>query len=81
MIIFAYLSIPLQSTMYGATNQCDPSNVQRLFSMVDRDGSGHITANELKSALANGQGDTFSTAACELLIGMLYEKHLYFLYN
>ncbi|KAL0116036.1 hypothetical protein PUN28_011116 [Cardiocondyla obscurior] len=60
------------NTMYGAT---DPGSgvspdVQRWFSTVDRDGSGRITATELQSALANGQGGTFSDTACKLMIGM-----------
>ncbi|XP_028522668.2 peflin isoform X2 [Apis cerana] len=58
--------------MYGSTNpetQISPE-VQQWFSTVDRDGSGRITAIELKSALANGQGGTFSDTACRLMIGM-----------
>ncbi|XP_076627103.1 penta-EF-hand domain containing protein peflin isoform X1 [Colletes latitarsis] len=60
------------ATMYGATNpqsQVNPE-VQQWFAAVDRDGSGRITAVELKSALANGQGGTFSDTACNLMIGM-----------
>ncbi|EZA47633.1 hypothetical protein DMN91_012434 [Ooceraea biroi] len=58
--------------MYGSTNPgsgIDP-NVQQWFSTVDRDGSGRISATELQSALANGQGGTFSDTACKLMIGM-----------
>ncbi|XP_015604260.1 peflin isoform X3 [Cephus cinctus] len=44
--------------------------VQQWFAAVDRDGSGRISAVELKSALANGQGGTFSDTACKLMIGM-----------
>lgn len=58
--------------MYGSTNpetQISPE-VQQWFSTVDRDGSGRITAIELKSALANGQGGTFSDIACRLMIGI-----------
>ncbi|EFN86989.1 peflin isoform X2 [Harpegnathos saltator] len=58
--------------MYGSTaveSQVNP-DVQRWFSTVDRDGSGRITATELQSVLANGQGGTFSDTACKLMIGM-----------
>lgn len=60
------------NTMYGSTDSqsgINP-NVQQWFSMVDKDGSGQITAKELQSALANGQGGTFSDIACKLMIGM-----------
>ncbi|XP_076232823.1 penta-EF-hand domain containing protein peflin isoform X1 [Calliopsis andreniformis] len=60
------------ASMYGAPDsqpQINPE-VQQWFSAVDRDGSGRITAVELKSALANGQGGTFSDTACKLMIGM-----------
>ena len=58
--------------MYGSTenqSQINPE-VQQWFASVDRDGSGKISAIELKSALANGQGGTFSDTACKLMIGM-----------
>lgn len=58
--------------MFGSsdpTMQVNPE-VQQWFAAVDRDGSGKITATELKSALANGQGGTFSDTACKLMIGM-----------
>ncbi|XP_034937581.1 peflin [Chelonus insularis] len=57
--------------MYGATEnlQVQPE-VQQWFAAVDRDGSGKISATELKAALANGQGGTFSDRACNLMIGM-----------
>lgn len=60
-----------KSEMYGSTNLESGINpeVQRWFSTVDRDGSGRITATELQSALANGQGGTFSDTACKLMIG------------
>ncbi|XP_078045470.1 penta-EF-hand domain containing protein peflin [Augochlora pura] len=60
------------SAMYGATDpetQVSPQ-VQQWFAAVDRDNSGRITASELKCALANGQGGTFSDTACRLMIGM-----------
>lgn len=60
------------NTMYGASGpdtQVNPE-VQQWFAAVDRDGSGRISAIELKSALANGQGGTFSDTACRLMIGM-----------
>ncbi|XP_029033033.1 peflin isoform X1 [Osmia bicornis bicornis] len=59
-------------SMYGTTDsqsQVSPE-VQQWFAAVDRDGSGRITALELKAALANGQGGTFSDNACKLMIGM-----------
>lgn len=57
--------------MYGSTDPGSGINpdVQQWFSMVDKDGSGQITATELKSVLANGQGGTFSDIACKLMIG------------
>ncbi|XP_066597654.1 peflin isoform X2 [Prorops nasuta] len=57
--------------MFGAStnNQISPE-VQQWFSVVDKDRSGKITAAELKVALANGQGGTFSDTACNLMIGM-----------
>ncbi len=42
---------------------------QRLFGMVDRDRSGKISADELKTALVNGKGENFSDVACKLMIG------------
>jgi len=59
-------------TMYGSSGdqpQISPE-VQQWFASVDRDGSGKISASELKAALANGQGGTFSDTACKLMIGM-----------
>ncbi|XP_012527709.1 peflin isoform X2 [Monomorium pharaonis] len=58
--------------MYGSTNSGSGINpeVQQWFAAVDKDGSGRITATELQSALANGQGGTFSDTACKLMIGM-----------
>lgn len=58
--------------------------MQQWFGAVDSDGSGRITAIELKSALANGQGSTFSDTACRLMIGIyivLYILKIYLLYN
>ncbi|KAJ6627323.1 Peflin [Pseudolycoriella hygida] len=43
---------------------------QRLFTMVDRDRSGKISSDELKTALVNGNGENFSDVACKLMIGM-----------
>lgn len=62
-----------KNAMYGSTaagSQVTP-DIQRWFSMVDKDGSGQITATELKTVLANGQGGTFSDTACKLMIGKL----------
>ncbi|XP_076160809.1 penta-EF-hand domain containing protein peflin isoform X2 [Ptiloglossa arizonensis] len=63
------------TTMYGATDPNCPVSpeVRQWFAIVDTDGSGSITATELKSALANGQGGTFSDTACNLMIG-LFDK-------
>lgn len=44
--------------------------VQQWFRAVDKDQSGHISATELKAALVNAQGQTFSETACNLMIGM-----------
>ncbi|KAL0893782.1 hypothetical protein ABMA27_013916 [Loxostege sticticalis] len=44
--------------------------VQQWFQAVDKDKSGYITAPELKAALVNAQGQTFSETACNLMIGM-----------
>ncbi|XP_011050153.1 PREDICTED: peflin isoform X1 [Acromyrmex echinatior] len=65
------------SAMYGSTDPGSEINpeVQRWFSTVDRDGSGRITATELKPALANGQGGTFSDTACKLMIGMFDKEN------
>lgn len=45
-------------------------DTQRWFSMVDRDRSGKINAEELKAALINGRGENFSDRACKLMISM-----------
>ncbi|XP_075969437.1 penta-EF-hand domain containing protein peflin isoform X2 [Anticarsia gemmatalis] len=44
--------------------------VQQWFRAVDKDQSGAISAVELKAALVNAQGQTFSETACNLMIGM-----------
>ncbi|XP_026742622.1 peflin isoform X2 [Trichoplusia ni] len=44
--------------------------VQQWFRAVDKDQSGFITAAELKAALVNAQGQTFSETACNLMLGM-----------
>nr|XP_026494998.1 sorcin isoform X2 [Vanessa tameamea] len=53
----------------GAGGTVSPQ-VQQWFRAVDKDQSGFITAIELKSALVNAQGQTFSETACNLMIGM-----------
>lgn len=45
-------------------------DVQNWFNMVDKDRSGQINYQELKSALVNGQGEHFSDTACKLMISM-----------
>ncbi|XP_067210115.1 peflin isoform X2 [Linepithema humile] len=49
------------NAMFGSTDSGSEINpdVRQWFSTVDRDGSGRITAKELQSALANGQGGMF----------------------
>lgn len=44
--------------------------IQGIFAKVDKDGSGKITADELKTALVNGKGQNFSDHACALMISM-----------
>lgn len=59
--------------MYGSGGDVQISpDVQRWFSTVDRDNSGEISAKELRSALANGQGGHFSEKACSLMIGQYF---------
>ncbi|CAH0748113.1 unnamed protein product [Diatraea saccharalis] len=53
----------------GAGGTVSPQ-VQQWFRAVDKDQSGYITASELKAALVNAQGQTFSETACNLMIGM-----------
>ncbi|XP_012279747.1 peflin isoform X2 [Orussus abietinus] len=59
-------------SMYGMPGDAPQVNpeVQQWFAAVDRDGSGKITASELRAALANGQGGYFSDTACKLMISM-----------
>lgn len=49
--------------------------VQKWFNMVDRDRSGKINAQELQSALINGNGEKFTESACKLMIGMFDLDH------
>lgn len=44
--------------------------VERMFSAVDTDRSGKITAKELQQALQNGKGQNFSDRCCQLLVSM-----------
>ncbi|XP_038216001.1 peflin [Zerene cesonia] len=53
----------------GAGGNISPQ-VMQWFRAVDKDQSGFITAPELKAALVNAQGQTFSETACNLMIGM-----------
>lgn len=53
---------------YGAPSTVSPE-VQKWFSAVDKDRSGHISATELQGALVNAQGKNFSETACRLMIG------------
>lgn len=53
--------------------------VQQWFNAVDKDRSGFITALELKSALVNAQGQTFSETACSLMMGGCIYLHLDFI--
>lgn len=43
--------------------------VQQWFRAVDKDQSGFVSVKELKAALVNAQGQNFSDAACNLMIG------------
>ncbi|KAG5888271.1 hypothetical protein JTB14_025191 [Gonioctena quinquepunctata] len=45
-------------------------DVQAWFVAVDKDRSGHISWEELQTALINGQGERFSPTACKLMISM-----------
>lgn len=47
--------------------------LMQWFQAVDQDRSGRITANELRQALAAGDGSNFSLEACEQLI-KLYDR-------
>lgn len=42
----------------------------KIFRTVDKDNSGYINADELKSALVTAKGKKFSRSACELMIQM-----------
>jgi len=53
--------------------QVDPS-VAQWFQAVDSDRSGHITADELKRALVNGNWSHFSEEACRMMIEMFDRK-------
>lgn len=57
------------STQESINNVQVSPEVEQWFAAVDRDRSGKISAVELKAALANGQGGTFSDTACKLMIG------------
>lgn len=50
----------------------DPK-ILEWFKAVDTDHSGHITANELQSALINGPGQNFKLKLCETMIS-LFDK-------
>ena len=41
-----------------------------LFKAVDQDRSGKITAEELRTALHNGNWSPFNPETCRLMIGM-----------
>ncbi|XP_055686042.1 peflin [Lutzomyia longipalpis] len=60
--------------MMGGAPGINPET-QRIFGVVDRDRSGKINAEELKSALVNGRGQNFSDTACRLMIGMFDQDH------
>lgn len=45
-------------------------NLQQIFVSVDRDRSGHISANELQSALSNGTWQPFNPETIRLMISM-----------
>ncbi|KAI1728351.1 EF-hand domain pair domain-containing protein [Ditylenchus destructor] len=45
-------------------------NLQNIFSSVDKDRSGRISADELQKALSNGTYLPFNPETCRLMIGM-----------
>ncbi|CAL2029747.1 unnamed protein product [Caenorhabditis brenneri] len=45
-------------------------NLQQIFSSVDKDRSGQISADELQRALSNGTWNPFNPETCRLMIGM-----------
>uniref|UniRef100_A0A1B0FDW8 EF-hand domain-containing protein n=1 Tax=Glossina morsitans morsitans TaxID=37546 RepID=A0A1B0FDW8_GLOMM len=53
---------------YPPQNAQVSPEAQRWFSMVDRDRSGKINAEELQRALVNGRGEHFSDTSCKLMI-------------
>uniref|UniRef100_D3TP68 Ca2+-binding protein n=1 Tax=Glossina morsitans morsitans TaxID=37546 RepID=D3TP68_GLOMM len=55
---------------YPPQNAQVSPEAQRWFSMVDRDRSGKINAEELQRALVNGRGEHFSDTSCKLMISM-----------
>jgi len=51
------------------------SELMQWFQAVDQDRSGKISANELRQALAAGNGAQFSLEACELLVKLFDREH------
>jgi len=58
----------------GGAPPVDPQ-IASWFNAVDQDRSGQIDANELKQALANGDGTMFSEGACRMMIEM-FDRNL-----
>ena len=56
----------------GAPQQAE---LMQWFQAVDQDRSGKITADELKQALAAGNGASFSLEACAMLIKLFDRDH------
>ncbi|XP_014294431.1 programmed cell death protein 6 [Halyomorpha halys] len=48
----------------------DEMFLRQVFESVDRDRSGHISAEELQQALSNGTWKPFNPETCRLMIGM-----------
>ena len=61
-----------QAQQQGSPQQ---SELMQWFQAVDQDRSGKISANELRQALAVGNGAQFSLEACELLVKLFDHEH------
>ncbi|CAD6196288.1 unnamed protein product [Caenorhabditis auriculariae] len=55
---------------YNQPNAYNRPNLEQIFSSVDKDRSGQISADELQRALSNGTWNPFNPETCRLMIGM-----------
>uniref|UniRef100_A0A5S6Q8B6 EF-hand domain-containing protein n=1 Tax=Trichuris muris TaxID=70415 RepID=A0A5S6Q8B6_TRIMR len=62
-------NIPRYGQPYGMVG-VDRNWLMQIFSSVDKDGSGQITATELQGALSNGSWTPFNAETVRLLISM-----------